>query len=70
MTEPMTREEGAQYLTEFAASLRRTPPAHVDEVAPPSDRERLNAMIDRIYEGYAEDLKRVEGEPEALESRT
>lgn len=46
-------------------------PTTREEGSPPTDRERLNALIDRIYEGYAEDLKRAnEREAEALEPRT
>jgi hypothetical protein len=42
-----------------------------EEGTTPSDRERLNALIDRIYEGYAEELKRAtDRESEALEART
>jgi hypothetical protein len=41
-----------------------------EEGTTPTDRQRLNALIDRIYEGYAEDLKRVmERESEAIEDR-
>jgi hypothetical protein len=46
-------------------------PTTREEGSPLTDSERMNALIDRIYEGYAEELKRVEErEREALEPPT
>jgi hypothetical protein len=61
MIEPMTREEGAKYLTEFLARLRNNrPPPRVESVAPPIDIEELRALNPGpIYEGFLEDVKRM-----------
>jgi hypothetical protein len=60
MIEPMTREEGAKYLTEFLARLRNNrPPPRVESVAPPIDFEELWALAPGVYEGWPEDLKRM-----------
>lgn len=61
MIEPMTREEGAKYLTELLAWLRKNcPPPRIENVAPPINLEELRALNPGpLYEGFLEDVKRM-----------
>jgi hypothetical protein len=59
MIEPMTQEEGDEFLRKFIADLRkRAPPLVV--LAEPINLERLRALRPgKIYEGFEEDVKRM-----------
>ena len=59
MIEPMTQEEGDQFLTKFVAELRRRAPRPV-VLGEPINLEELRALRPgRLYEGFEEDVKRM-----------